>query len=261
MSELMDFGYQGKVAVITGSSKGIGRETAEQMVKLGAKVMLVARGEEALKEAAAAIGEFGDVAYIAQDITDKDAGEKIVEAAVEKFGRLDVLVNNAGSSFAKNFEDVELAGWEEDIDLKVMAAVKMSKAALPHLKKQGGAILNLTAVMGKTPQANSLPTTVSRSAGLALTKAMSKDLGQYNIRVNAVCIGLIRSDQIEKRWQQQASDLSWEEFAVKSAGNIPLGRIGDTAEAANVITFLCSDLASYVSGTAVNIDGGSGHAW
>jgi len=231
------------------------------MVKLGAKVMLVARGETALKEAADELSQYGEVAYIAQDITEEGAGEKIVEAAVEKFGRLDVLVNNAGSSFAKNFEDVELTDWEQDIDLKVMAAVKMSKAALPHLKKQGGAILNLTAVMGKTPQPNSLPTTVSRSAGLSLTKAMSKDLGQYNIRVNAVCIGLIRSDQIEKRWQKQAPELSWEEFSVQNAGNIPLGRIGDTPEAANVITFLCSELASYVSGTAVNIDGGSGHAW
>lgn len=261
MSELMDFGYLGKAAVITGSSKGIGRETAEQMVKLGAKVMLVARGEEALKEAAAELREFGDVDYFAQDITESGAGEKIVEAVIEKYGRLDVLVNNAGSSFAKNFEDVELADWEEDIDLKVMAAVKMAKAALPHLKKQGGAILNLTAVMGKTPQPNSLPTTVSRSAGLALTKAMSKDLGQYGVRVNAVCIGLIRSDQIEKRWQKQSPELSWEEFSASKADNIPLGRIGDTSEAANVITFLCSDLASYVSGTAVNIDGGSGHAW
>lgn len=257
----MNFGYEGKVVVITGSSKGIGRATAEQMVKLGAKVMLVARGEEALKETHAELSEFGEVGFIAQDITDEGAGVKIVEAAVEQFGRLDVLINNAGSSFAKSFEDVELSDWEQDIDLKVMAAVKMSKAALPHLKVQGGAILNLTAVMGKTPQPNSLPTTVSRSAGLALTKAMSKDLGQYNIRVNAVCIGLIRSDQIEKRWQKNAPELTWEEFSTTNVGNIPLGRIGNTNEAANVITFLCSDLASYVSGTAVNIDGGSGHAW
>lgn len=261
MSDLMNFGYEGKAAVITGSSKGIGRETAEQMVKLGAKVMLVARGETALKEAADELSQYGEVAYIAQDITEAGAGEIIVEAVIKAFGRLDILVNNAGSSFAENFEDVELSDWEQDIDLKVMSAVKMSKAALPHLKKQGGAVLNLTAVMGKTPQPNSLPTTVSRSAGLALTKAMSKDLGKYNLRVNAVCIGLIRSDQIEKRWQKQAPDLSWEEFSARSGEKIPLGRIGNTAEAANVITFLCSDLASYVSGTAVNIDGGSGHAW
>src|SRR5699024_11625400 len=93
------------------------------------------------------------------------------------------------------FEDIDIPDWEDDIDLKVMSAVKMSKAAFPYLKENGGAILNLTAVMGKTPQANSLQTTVSRSAGLALTKAMSKDLGKYNIRVNAVCIGLIRSYQ------------------------------------------------------------------
>src|SRR5699024_2850403 len=91
-------------------------------------------------------------------------------------------------------------------------------------------------------------------------KAMSKDLGQYGIRVNTVCIGLIKSDQIMKKWQNDAPELSWEEYSRLDKHNIPLGRIGDTHEAANVITFLCSDLASYVSGAAVNIDGGSGHA-
>lgn len=256
----MDFGYEGKVAVITGSSKGIGRETGEQLVKLGAKVILVARGEEALAEAKEEISQYGEVDYIQADVTEDDAADKIIDGAVKKFGRIDILINNAGGSFAKAFDEVEISDWEQDIDLKVMAAIRLSKAALPYLKERGGAILNMTAVLGKTPPASSLPTTVSRAAGMAMTKAMSKDLGQYNIRVNAVCIGLIKSDQIMKMWKDDAPDLSWEEYARLDKHNIPLGRIGDTEEAANVITFLCSDLASYVNGVAVNVDGGSGHA-
>lgn len=252
----MEFGYKDKVVVITGSSKGIGRQTAEEMLKLGAKVMLVARGEEALKASQKELSVHGEVEYIVQDVTKEDAGKNIISAVIDKFGRLDVLVNNAGGAFAESFEDVEVSDWEGDLNLKLLAAVKMSKAALPHLKENGGAILNLTAVAGKAPGASTLPTSVSRSAGLSMTKAMSKDLGQYDIRVNAVCIGLIHSDQIEKRWKETAPELTWEEFATTGHDNIPLGRIGETKEAANVITFLCSDLASYITGVAVNIDGG-----
>src|SRR5699024_5413288 len=132
----------------------------------------------------------GEVESIVQDVTKADAGENIISAVIDKFGRLDVLVNNAGGAFTESFEDVEVSDWEGDLNLKLLAAVKMSKAALPHLKENGGAILNLTAVAGKAPGASTLPTSVSRSAGLSMTKAMSKDLGQYNVRVNAVCIGL-----------------------------------------------------------------------
>jgi len=256
----MNFGYEGKAVVITGSSKGIGRETAEQMVKLGAKVMLVARGSDTLEKAKADISQYGEVDCIQADVTEEGASEKVINYTIDKFGRLDVLINNAGGSFAEPFESLEVSDWQQDIDLKLMPAVKMSRTALPHLKQNGGAILNLTAVLAKTPPASSLPTTTTRAAGMALTKAMSKDLGRYNIRVNTVCIGLVRSDQIESIWQAEAPELTFEEYGALDKFNIPLGRIGDTEEAANVITFLCSGLASYVSGVAVNIDGGSGYA-
>lgn len=259
----MELGLQNKVAIITGSSKGIGYEVALQLVKEGANVVLSARGEKQLRVAAASIKEATgqDVLVVPTDVAKEKECKNLIDKTVEHYGKIDILVNNAGTASANPFEIVSSELWQADIDLKVFGAVHCSKFAVPHMRKEGGgAIINLTAVLAKTPPASSLPTTVSRAAGLALTKAMSKDLGKDNIRVNAVCIGLIRSDQIEKRWKAEAPELSWEAYSKQVGETIPLGRIGDTVEAANVILFLASNAASYVTGTTVNIDGGSGHA-
>ncbi|KAA1042367.1 SDR family NAD(P)-dependent oxidoreductase [Macrococcus equipercicus] len=255
----MDLKLAGKVAVITGSSKGIGRETAAVLTEEGAVVILTARNEESLQDAVQYIKDRTGrtVDYVTADVTNEADAKKVIAFAAEKYGHLDILINNAGSAFAENFENVSLDDWQNDLNLKLFGWIHMIHAALPELKKQGGAILNLTAVAGKTPPANTSPTSVSRAAGLALTNTLSKDLAPYNIRVNAVCIGLIRSGQIERRWQAEAPEQSWEDYARDPKFNIPLGRIGDTREAANVISFLVSDAASYVTGTAVNIDGGS----
>ncbi|WP_426446381.1 SDR family NAD(P)-dependent oxidoreductase [Paenibacillus sp. S-38] len=259
----MELGLKGKAALITGGSKGIGLETAVQLVQEGAQVAICGRSEEALKAAAARILERtgAEVFYLAADVTREEDCRRFVEAAAARFGRLDIVVNNAGTSAAKPFEQVDAAAWQQDLDLKLFGAIHISKHAIPHLRQAGGgAIVNVTASVAKTPPASSLPTTVSRAAGMALTKAMSKDLGPDNIRVNTVCIGLIRSDQIEKGWQAAAPEKSWEEYARDPKHGVPLGRIGDTEEAAKVITFLVSDAASYVSGTSVNIDGGKAGA-
>ncbi len=259
----MDLKLQDKVAIVTGASKGIGFHTALQLVQEGAKVIICARGEKHLQVAASCIlKETGqEVLWVAADVSKEQDCKKVIEKAIEVYGRVDILINNAGTASANPFENVSSELWHSDLDLKLFGAIHCAKAAIPHMKKQGGgSIVNVAAVLAKTPPASSLPTTVSRAAGLALTKAMSKDLGIYNIRVNAVCIGLIRSDQIEKRWQKNDSELSWAEYSKKVGETIPLGRIGETEEAANVITFLSSDAASYVTGTAVNIDGGSGGA-
>nr|WP_106779067.1 SDR family oxidoreductase [Lysinibacillus timonensis] len=259
----MELGLKGKVAIITGASKGIGLYTALQLVKEGVKVAIAARSEESLAEAKAFIKEqTGDeVLTVSADVSKEEDCKRLIEETVNQYGKLNILVNNAGTSSANSFEDVDTELWRTDLDLKLFGAINCSKYALPYLKEQnGGSIVNLSAVLGKTPPASSLPTTVSRSAGLALTKAMSKDLGKYNIRVNAVCIGLIRSRQIENRWQKDMPNLTWEEYSKEVGKAIPLGRIGETEEAANVITFLASDASSYVTGTSINIDGGSGHA-
>lgn len=256
----MDLGLQGKRAIITGGSKGIGLATALALAAEGAQVAIVARGEGPLREAAAAIrAKTGvDPLVLVADVASGEEARRAVEQTVEHFGGLDILVNNAGTSAAGPFEQVEAETWGADLDLKVLGAVNFSRAAVPHLRKAGGgAILNVTAISGKAPGPSSLPTSVSRAAGLALTKAMSKDLAADRIRVNAVCIGLVRSDQIERKWRQAAPDLTWEQFATDPRHGIPLGRIGHTEEAAKVIAFLVSEAASYVTGTAVNIDGGT----
>jgi 3-oxoacyl-[acyl-carrier protein] reductase len=263
----MNLGLQGKVALISGGSKGIGFQTALTLAKEGAKVAIVARGEDRLKKAAERIAEaasdnsIAEVMYIQADVTKPEDCEGAVARVVERFGGLDIVVNNAGTSAAGPFESVSDDAWAQDLDLKLFAAIRISRAAVPHMRKAGGgAIVNITTSSAKTPPASSLPTTVSRAAGLALTKAMSKDLASDGIRVNTVCIGLIRSDQIEKRWQREAPEVAWEQYASDPKHRIPLGRIGDTQEAANVIAFLVSQAASYVTGTSVNVDGGTGAA-
>lgn len=255
----MELGLQGKRAIITGGSKGIGLATAMLLASEGAQVALVARNEGPLKEAAEQIvAKTGTEPFIiVADVSVEEDVRRAVAATVERFGGIDILVNNAGISAGRPFELVDTAAWTADLDLKLLGAVHFAQAALPYLRKDGGgAIVNVTAVGGKTPLGSSLPSSVSRAAGLALTKAMSKDLAPGGVRVNAVCIGLIHSDQIEKLWQSTAPNLSWEEFAADPRHDIPLGRIGEADEAANVIAFLVSDAASYVTGTAVNIDGG-----
>ncbi|MFP4979212.1 SDR family NAD(P)-dependent oxidoreductase [Paenibacillus sp. CN-4] len=255
----MDLGLKGKRAIVTGGSKGIGKATALTLAAEGAQVALIARNPETLREAAAEIEQATGIRplTVTADVSVETAVQRAIGEACTALGGLDILVNNAGTSAAKPFEELESAEWETDLDLKLMGAVNCSRAALPFLKQQGGAILNVTAIKGKAPSAASLPTSVSRAAGLALTKAMSKDLARFGIRVNAVCIGLIRSDQIEKKWKKTQPGKSWEEFAADPAHGIPLGRIGETEEAAKVITFLVSEAASYITGTAVNIDGGA----
>lgn len=253
---------KGKVAIVTGGSKGIGLQTAIELAKEGAQPVLVARNITSLNEAKEKVFLTTGIEplVISADVSKTDDCKKIISTVVERYSKIDILINNAGTAAALSFEDTTTEGWKSDLDLKLMGAVNCSKLALPYLKKNGGSIVNVTAVMAKTPPPNSLPSTVSRAAGLALTKAMSKDLGKYNIRVNAVCIGLIRSDQIEGQWKGTSPELSWEEYSKEVGQSIPLGRIGDTHEAAKTIAFLASDAASYVSGTSINIDGGLGGA-
>lgn len=252
----MELGLNGKVAVVTGASEGIGKATAERLAAEGAKVAICARRPEPLKQVADEITARGGEAFAqAADMSSADDAEHFIRAVVERYGRIDILVNNAGSSVRGPFEQVEEKLWHQDIELKVFGAIRACRLALPYMKKQGGGrIVNISTVAGKQPDAASGPTSVSRAAGLALTKALSKEFAQHNILVNAVCIGKIRSGQHERRIARDK--LVPEEYYAKVSKEIPMGRVGDPGEVANVIAFLVSDAASYVTGTSVNLDGG-----
>ena len=252
----MDFGLRGKVVAITGGSEGIGRATALLFAELGAKIAICARRADVLERTAAEIRKAGaEVITVCADASKADDAARFIEQTVQRFGRIDVVVNNAGSTGQFPFTAVDDAAWKNDLDIKVMAHVWTARAAIPHMKKQGGGrIINLNMVAAKQPGAEQFPTVVSRAAGLALTKALSKELAADNILVNAVAVGKIKSMQQERRAIRNG--LSVEEHYAKTGKAIPLGRVGESEEVANVIAFLASDAASYVTGACINVDGG-----
>ena len=252
----MELGLEGKVAVVTGGSEGIGKATALRLAEEGAKVVIAARRQDVLQRAAEELRARGfEVLPVVADVTSTRDVEQLIEQTVSRFGRLDILVNNAGTSNAKPFEEAGEELWQADFELKVHAAVRTIRVALPHLKRQGGRIINITTPAGKQPAARSLPTSVSRAAGIALTKALSKEFAQYGILVNTVCVGLIKSAQQERHGT--ARGLTPEEHYRELGQGVPLRRVGEASEVANVIAFLASDAASYVTGTSINVDGGS----
>ena len=261
----MDLGLQGKVAIVTGGSEGIGRAAALGMAREGARVFIVARRADVLDQAAQEIkaATEGVVVPVPADVTDRGTAGRVVQAALDQFGRVDILVNNAGTSMAKAFDEVSDEDWESDFNLKVWGAVRFIHAVIPEMRKLGGGrIINVTNLGGRTPRASSMPTSISRAAGIAITKGLSKDLAKDNILVTTVCIGLIKSGQTERRYiraKESNPGLTMDEFWVQSAieRGIPMGRVGEAQEAGDVITFLASERASYLTGIAVNIDGGN----
>ena len=252
----MELGLKGKVAAITGGTEGIGRATALRLASEGAKVAICARGQEKLDSTAAELKKAGaEVLAVSADMSKAADVERFMKAVIDRFGRVDILVNNAGTSARGKFLEIEDKTWSSDIELKVFGAIRCTRLAVPHMKKNGGgSILNITISSAKQPGAESYPTSVSRAAGLALTKALSKEYAANNIRVNTVCIGKIKSGQHERRYTREGKKA--EDYYRETSKDIPLGRVGEAEEVANVITFLVSDAASYVTGTSVNLDGG-----
>ncbi|MGH8069609.1 MAG: SDR family NAD(P)-dependent oxidoreductase [Candidatus Entotheonellia bacterium] len=261
----MDLGLTDKVAIITGGSEGIGKAAARRMAEEGARVVIVARRPDVLEAAAKEIeaATKGVVLPVQGDVSEAGTINRVVKTTLDHLGRIDILVNNAGVSMAKPFEAVSDEDWESDFSLKVWGAVRFIRAVIPEMRKVGGGrIINVTNLGGRTPGPSSMPTSISRAAGIAITKGLSKDLAKDNILVNTVCIGLIKSGQHERRYARQKQsnpNLTLDELyaeSVKGRG-VPLGRVGEAHEAGDVITFLASERASYLTGVAINIDGGT----
>ena len=255
----MDLGLAGKVAVITGGSEGIGRAVAMRLSEEGARVAMCARREEVLQRAAAEIRAKtgGDILTVRADISRAEDCARFVGQAVAAFDRIDILVNNAGRSAAAPFEQVPDEVWAADLELKLLGAVRMTRLVVPHMRKHGGGrIINMTTVGGKAPGHGSLPTSVSRAAGINLTKALANEYAAEQILVNTICLGKIKSAQWERFREKQAPHMSLDDFYALRGRGIPVGRIGEAEEVADLVAFLVSERARYITGVAVNIDGG-----
>ena len=251
----MELELSGKVIIVTGGSDGLGRATVERLAREGAKVVATARRADHLN---AAVDEMtrssgGTITAVAMDVCNDNDCQQAVQTAIAEYGRLDGLINNAGTSAAHSFESLSDEQWHADIELKLMGAVRMCRYALPHLRDAGGgSIVNATIGGAKAPNAGALPTSVTRAAGLNLTKSLANEYASSNIRVNSICIGYIKSAQ----WVRRADDGSLDELYAGLAEKVPLGRVGESSDYADLVAFLCSARATYITGTAINLDGG-----
>ncbi len=252
----MDIRLEGRSALVTGASQGIGRAIAARFAQSGANVALVARRAEELEEARAAIqtGAAGRVLGISADVSTAEGCEQAYAEAAHAFTDVDILVNNAGSSRRGEFETVDDATWQADLDLKLFGAIRMCRQALPAMRvRRWGRVINVLSIGAKAPQPTSAPTSVSRAAGLALTKVLAGEYAPHNVLVNALLVGKIRSNQWEKR--AEARDMELEDFYTEMGGRLPMGRLGLPEEFAAAACFLASDAAGYIAGTAINVDG------
>jgi len=253
----MEITLAGRAAIVTGGSKGVGLAVAKRFAASGADVAIMARGREGLDQALAAIGTAararvtafqGDVAVPA-DLA------RLHAETVRAFGKIDILVNNAGTSRTGPFEQITDDLWREDFDQKLFAAIRLTRLVWPQMKeRRWGRIINVLNIGAKAPRPSSAPTSVTRAAGMALTKVLAHEGAPFNVLVNALLIGLIEADQHVRTAARLGVKL--EDYMRERSKEIPLGRPGRADEFANLACLLASDAGSYITGTAINVDGG-----
>lgn len=250
----------GKTALITGGSMGLGKAMATAFYEAGANVALVARRQPELQAAKVEItGSQGtaQVLAISADVTQVDQLERAHSQVVSELGNVDILVNNAGKSEAHPFLEVTDEIWQSDLDLKLFAAIRLARLVFPSMcERRWGRIINILNTAAKAPGGRSAPTSVSRAAGMALTKVLAGEGAPHNVLVNALLIGRIESDQSRRAYDARPRNESYEEYLATSGKSLPMGRMGEASECGSVALFLASEHASYLTGCAINMDGG-----
>lgn len=245
------------MVVVTGGSGSLGGALVRRLVAEGATAIAVARRLQPLEELCGSVRGPGQAIPAPGDVTVPADLEHIFAMVNDRFGRLDGLVNNAGGGAAAPFDSVTDEGWERDLQIKLFGAIRTKRLARPlFLAAGGGAVVNVLAVAAKAPGPSSLPTAVSRAAGMALTKAVANDWGGDRIRVNAVLVGVIKSANHASRAAALGQGVERYYDGLAAKRGVPLGRVGEPAEFADVGAFLLSPRSSYVTGAAINLDGG-----
>ena len=257
----MDLGLKGKVAVVTAASKGLGKAVALGLAAEGASVALCSRDPETIARTGEEIHTKTGSPVLARavDLTNATAIVDFVQEAAARFGRIDILFANSGGPPPGSFDSLDDAAWERAFSLNHLSAVRLTREVLPHLRRQGGgSIVYSTSISVKQPIENLVLSNSIRSAVVLMAKTLMQEVAKDNIRVNIVCPGRIYTERIEQldAARAQRSGLAIEEVARQAEAAIPLGRSGRPEEFADTVVYLCSDRASYLTGTVTQIDGG-----
>ena len=257
----MDYGLRGRVALVNAASKGIGRAIAEALAGEGVQLVLAARNGDVLERTATEIAAAHGVAVVpvSADVARADAAAMLVGTATSRFGRLDILVNNSGGPPTGTFADFDDAAWQHAFDLLLLNVVRMVRAAVPHLRASGhGRIVNVASVTVKQPLPRYILSNSLRAGVIGLAKTLADELASDAITVNNVCPGLILTDRLRDGQRERAAreGVPVDDLVHATAVDVPLGRIGDPSDMGNLVAFLCSDAASYITGTTIPVDGG-----
>jgi 3-oxoacyl-[acyl-carrier protein] reductase len=258
----MDLGIEGKVALVTAASKGLGRATAEVLVQEGVNVFICGRGVVALEQAVGGIRALGggQIDAMVADLTRPEDITGLVQRCLERFGRLDILINNAGGPPTGIFSELAEEHWRLGIELNLMSMIRLCNAAIPHMKKQKwGRIINITSISSRQMLEGVAISNALRPAITGIAKTLSLELAPHNITVNNVAPGWVRTDRVEEILQAQAKreSITVDEALARAESTIPLGRMGRPEEVGALIAFLASKRASFITGSTLLVDGGS----
>lgn len=250
-----------RIAIVCGASKGMGLAIAKTLASDGIRVLMIARTEEILKlESGKINGEGGETAYLAGNLSDKDLPEKAIALVVKKWNDFpDILINNTGGPKPGKISDFDDEDWDFAYQLCLMSFVRFTRAVIPHMeKKKWGRIVNITSTVAKEPSSSMVLSASFRAGISALTKALSSDLAPNNITINTICPGGVLTERLHKLIKQQSEKMNIpiKELMKENQKKIPIERFADPYEIANVVEFLASEKASYITGTSIDVDGG-----